>query len=488
MGRTLSRVRSLRRDQEKRQAASAAPEQNDPRPAVFDLPFHRYFTTLSPHLMYPRWLGPAVDVFRRAEFALRGQGPPVRAVVSTPTQHGKSTLCQHGLAYIVGRNPGFFHIYASYAMTLARRNNRKTRDLVSASGVRLQLRGAGEWETVEGSGVYAVGVDGSITGRPLTGIGVIDDPHKNRAEAESKAKREAAKTWYASDFVSRMHTTTSVIVPASRFHQDDLPGWLIKEHGYEYIRLPAVLDDGDIYDDASTLLAPELYTHELLREKARDEYEWWSLYMGQPRPPGKALFGRGATCLLADVPLYGRDSGGIDVAYTVRTANDKCAAVVLREANGLRFVREVMSFRAVPEEAVQKFRELANRYPRIPLTWHGSAAEVGGAEMVRSLGLPELNPILASADKVSRAQQTGLHWRSGKIVTPTDASWSAEFLDEVENFTGINDGHDDMVDGLVSADLHLGPMPTTWGEGVGSRSVVLPSGTVRSTAGLRGSY
>nr|MCU0677894.1 hypothetical protein [Myxococcota bacterium] len=95
-------------------------------PDDFERPFREWFTLVSPHYLYPRWLHPAARLFHRAELAMRGQGPPVRAVVSTPTQHGKSTLAQHALAYTTGRNLNKSHIYASYGVTLAKRNSRST--------------------------------------------------------------------------------------------------------------------------------------------------------------------------------------------------------------------------------------------------------------------------------------------------------------------------------------------------------------------------
>lgn len=415
---------------------------------------------------------------------MRGQGPPVRAVVSTPTQHGKSTLAQHALAYIVGRNRHASHIYASYGVTLAKRNSRGTLNLVKRCKLPLDLQAAKEWSTPEGGGIFAAGVDGDITGRPITGIGLIDDPHKNRREAESAAMRAHAREWYNSDFLSRIHTTTSVLCIASRYHVDDLPAHLIAEHGFEYVRLPAIVDDGDLWDDSSTLLAPELYTHQLLREKAKDEYEWWSLYMGLPRPKGESLFGQATTCALADVPKTGRDVIGIDLAYSRRTKADRTAAVVLREHDGDRYVVEVLQFQATADKAVEKLATLSAKYPRAPMVWHGSSTEAGGAQAIRALGLPMLRPKLAQGDKFTRAQGCASAWRNGRVIVPRDASWTTSFLDVVEGFTGVGDSNDDAVDALTSAFEELGPLR----DGAEHRPSVRTLGFRRPTAGLGRAY
>nr|MCU0677849.1 hypothetical protein [Myxococcota bacterium] len=388
------------------------------------------------------------------------------------------------LAYTTGRNLNKSHIYASYGVTLAKRNSRSTLNLVKRCKLPLDLQGAKEWSTLDGGGVFAVGVQGDITGRPITGIGLIDDPHKNRKEAESAAMRAHAKDWYNSDFLSRIHVTTSIICIASRFHVDDLPAHLIAEHGFEYVRLPAVVDDGDIWDDASTLLAPELYTHQLLREKAKNDYEWWSLYMGLPRPRGESLFGQATTCALADLPRSGRDVIGIDLAYTKKTKSDRTAAVVLREHDGDRYVVEVLQFQLAADKGVTELQALSARYPHAPMVWHGSSTEAGGAQAIRSLGLPMLRPKIAVGDKFVRAQETAAAWRSGRVIVPRDATWTTSFLDVVQGFTGVNDSNDDAVDALTSAFDELGPLRDGRERGPSVRGL----GYRRPTAGLGRAY
>lgn len=439
---------------------------------------------MSPELLFPSWLMPAVHLYGRAEAAMRREGPKVRAVLSTPTQHGKSTLSQHAIAYIVGRNPRFRHIYASYGVDLAEENSGGALSLVQRCGLPLARTSAKRWRTREKGGVLAVGVDGRITGQPATGVVLIDDPHKNRKEAESLRLREAAKAWYRSDVLGRVHPTSSIICIASRMHEDDLPSYLINEYGFEYVCLPAVLGEGDIWAEEPELLAPELYDVETLREKAKDEYEWWSLFMGQPRPRGEALFGQAHTIPLAAIPLAGRTVIGVDLAYTKRSRADRTAAVVLRELDGRRYVVEVLQFQLAADEGVAELQKLSARYPNAPLVWHGSSTEVGGAEAIRALGLPQLRPRLAKADKYVRAQETSVAWRNGKILVAGDATWTASFLDVVQSFTGVNDSNDDAVDALTSAFDELGPIR----DHQASQRGVATSGHRRTTVGLKRSF
>ena len=56
-------------------------------------------------------------------------------------------------------------------------------------------------------------------------------------------------------------------------------------------------------------------------------------------------------------------------------------------------------------------------------------------------------------DKFQRAQQSSELWNAGRILLPSDSEahpWVDSFVDEVTNFSGIKDPHDDQVDALVS--------------------------------------
>ena len=103
-----------------------------------------------------------------------------------------------------------------------------------------------EWETREGGGVRAVGVGAGITGFG-GGLIMIDDPVKNRAEAESRVRRDNAWDWFSDDIYTRLEPKASVILIQTRWHEDDLAGRLIKrmaEGGdqWEIVNLPALAE------------------------------------------------------------------------------------------------------------------------------------------------------------------------------------------------------------------------------------------------------
>src|SRR5213079_2562024 len=65
-----------------------------------------------------------------------------------------------------------------------------------------RLATASEWETHGGGVVRSVGVGAGIAGFGA-GLIVIDDPVKNRAEAESETYRERVWEWFNDDIYTR---------------------------------------------------------------------------------------------------------------------------------------------------------------------------------------------------------------------------------------------------------------------------------------------
>jgi len=417
-------------------------------PSLCAEPLATFIPRVSPRFVYPHWLGPLLDELARAEAALRGEGPPVRVLVSVPPQHGKSTAVLHWLARLIGRYPWLRHAYCTYSASLSTRQSRACRRISVEAGVTLDpsAQRLEEWLTPQEGGISWTSIGGPLTGKPIDGIGIIDDPFKDRREAESQAIRETTWDWYTDTFLSRIHPGASQFVVATRWHVDDLSGRLAKQGGWTVVNLPAI-------DEEGAALWPEGRPIDWLLERKSivGEYGWWSMYMGQPRPKGGALFDIATTCKLSDVPRTGRVSIGVDLAYTKKTSADYSTAVVLRECGGKVYVTHVLREQVMASDFVERLQRLGNQNPGAPMVWHGSTTERGGADAIRSLGLPQLRAKLATADKFVRSQEVAAAWNRGDVIVPHDAPWSRDFLDELQAFTGVGDRHDDQVDALASA-------------------------------------
>lgn len=140
------------------------------------------------------------------------RGDILRLMIFMPPGSAKSTYASILFPpWYLGRNPEKSVIGASHAGELAERFGRRVRNVVGSEpfkrvfgfGLSGDNAAAGRWETERGGEYYAVGVDASVTGRRAD-LGIIDDPVKGRAEADSDTIRNRTWDWYKADFWPRL--------------------------------------------------------------------------------------------------------------------------------------------------------------------------------------------------------------------------------------------------------------------------------------------
>ena len=185
------------------------------------------------------------------------RGKIKRLMIFLPPGAAKSTYASILFPpWYMGRHPTHPVIAASHAKELAERFGRRVRNIVDSPiyrdifgfGLGEESGAAGRWETARGGEYYAVGVDGSVTGRRAA-LGIIDDPVKGRAEADSPTIRNHAWEWYKSDFWTRLLPDAGVIYIGTRWHDDDLASRLLEEQKaggeqWEVVSIPAVAVEG----------------------------------------------------------------------------------------------------------------------------------------------------------------------------------------------------------------------------------------------------
>jgi hypothetical protein len=149
---------------------------------------------------------------------------------------------------------------------------------------------ANQWNTPEGGGMKTVGVGGGIVGFGGDLI-VVDDPHKNWAEAHSLKIRKGVAEWFDTTLMSRVEPGGSVIVVMQRLHPDDLTGHLLKnsKEKWNVIVLPALAGKNDPMGRAEgEPVAPERYDQaamESIRD-SRPRVVWETMYQQNPEAGG----------------------------------------------------------------------------------------------------------------------------------------------------------------------------------------------------------
>lgn len=418
---------------------------------------------LSPRLNEPQHLAPFVEILERSA------REPVRALVSVPPRHGKTELIMHAVAWLLRNNPHETSAYVSYAQQFANSKSGQMRQYALNAGVELQQGSDAkhEWRTTAGGGLLATGIGG-----PLTGHGVhhlfIDDPTKNREEAESAVIRERNAMWFTSTATTRVEPGGSIIVCHTRWHPNDLIGDLYQDgKRWERICLPAI-------DEQGQALWPEQWPLELLNERRSEvgEYDWASMFQGEPRPRGATIFGDPARFDLYDHIAAGwRVVIGVDPAASQKTHADYSVIVVMAAKDDERRILAVYREQMETPALARKCAEVQAAFGYAPL-----AIETNGVGKAVPQILREIDPtlkiheVVSRADKFTRAQPLSAAWNAGRVLVPTAAPWVREYLSEMQNFTGMRDAHDDQVDATTHAFDYLtrhrldGVGTKTWGQ------------------------
>jgi hypothetical protein len=222
-------------------------------------------------------------------------------VLSVPPRHGKSQQCSIDFpAWYLGRNPNKEIITASYSADLAQDFGGKTREKVDSNEYKLIFpevklkedeKARGRWRTEQGGSYTAVGVGGPITGRGAN-ILLIDDPIKNREEAESEIIRNKIWDWFTSTAFTRLEPNGVAIIIMTRWHLDDLAGRILIHPSLgkrtKVIKFQAIAEREEIKRHVGSPLWPERYGTEALTEikEAIGPYDWNALYQGNPVPTG----------------------------------------------------------------------------------------------------------------------------------------------------------------------------------------------------------
>ena len=163
-----------------------------------------------------------------------------RLIIEEPPRHGKTlTVSRLFPTWALGRNPDHRVMLISYGHSLANKNSRMARNILKSPwyqtifpGVELAKDSASshEWD-IEGheGGCDALGITGGATGKGSHYL-IIDDPLKNRQEAESKVYRERAWDAYTNDLYTRLEPGGAIILTATRWHKDDPTGRVCKSN------------------------------------------------------------------------------------------------------------------------------------------------------------------------------------------------------------------------------------------------------------------
>lgn len=415
-------------------------------------------------------------------------GDTKRLMVFMPPRHGKSELVSRRLpAYILGRKPDAQIIACSYSADLAQRMNRDVQRIIDdpryvdlfpgtqlfGANVRTvaqgtYLRNSDIFEVVGHRGTYrGAGVGGGITGMGFD-YGIIDDPVKNRAEAESLTYRDGLWEWYTSTFYTRGEKDAAILVTCTRWHQDDLAGRLLdlmqSEDGdtWDVIDFPAIKEtEGDPIDTRAVgdPLWADKYSAERLAKirGVLGSYQWSALYQQRPTPAEGGMFKRAWFEIVDAIPASGQWVRWWDRAATSKTG-DYSAGVLMLAHEGRFFVVDVQRGQWSTEERNAIMRQTAaldaQRTQGQCIIWTeqepGSSGLDVARQLVQMLAGYAINYEPSTGSKEVRAMPFAAQCEAGNVKV-LRGPWNAAYLDEVTSFPfGTNDDQVDASSGAFN--------------------------------------
>jgi len=424
------------------------------------------------------------------------EGNIKRLMVFLPPRSSKSVICSKLFpAWYIGRNPEHEILTVSHSDQLSSDFGRSVRDIVSTEqfqdifrgvALRSDVRAAGKWKTNQGGTYYAAGVRSQIAGRGAH-IAILDDV-MSEEDSYSDAGRRYIKEWYPAGLRTRIMPNGSILIINTRYHYDDLCGWLLKQEEnseyetipWEVIRIPAWLDE-----DAAELLQlpegssyfPEWKPDEYLRIdeseiKASNGSRYWNaLYMQNPTPDEGGLIKKNwiKWWEFEDPPACDFIIQTFDTAFSTKTTADYSViqtwgifsmydedelGIESYQPNmillgNMRGRYEYPELRRMSQILYDQFQ------PDVCIIEKKASGQSLIQDMRRS-GLP-VQEYTPDRDKVSRVYAASPMIETGKVWIPKNKPWADDLLTEMLQFP--NAAHDDQVDAMTMA-IHY--MKESW--------------------------
>jgi predicted phage terminase large subunit-like protein len=241
------------------------------------------------------------------------------------------------------------------------------------------------------------------------------------------------------------------VVIQTRWHEDDLAGWLQTEHkheGWVVLDLPAI-------NDAGEALWPEQYDIEALEKikRALPPRDWSALYQQKPSPETGDYFKR-EWIHTADI-LPPRETmlvyGGSDYAVTANGGDYTVHVVVGIDSDGRMWLLDLWRGQASSDVWVDAFCDLVTKWK--PIGWAEETGQIKSGvgpflikRMMERAAYVARESFPTRGDKAVRAQSIRGRMAMNGLWVKSDAPFLSDLISEMMSFpVGV---HDDQVDAL----------------------------------------
>lgn len=410
--------------------------------------------------------------FYRALIA--GERP--KLLIQAPPQHGKSRMIVDFIAWLSGKHPELKTIYASVSERLGVRANlelqrmmdgRKykavfsavalgTKNTVAISAQTQRNREMLEFEP--GGSFRNVTVSGTVNGEGLD-LGVIDDPIKGRAEANSSVIRDRTYDWLTEVFMTRFSKSAGLLGIMTRWHLDDPFGRLQENMpGIKVLKYAAIAEQDDAFRKEGDVLFPEHKPKDMLLEikKTMAASSWEALYQQNPTILGGGMFKDEWWRFYTVKPVIKWRAIFGDTAQKIKTNNDYTVFQLWGASeNGQAVLLDQIRGKWEAPELLTRARAFWNMHRVVQgqgsLRGFYVEDKVSGTGLIQTLrreGIPMIG-IQRNVGKTIRGLDAQPFIESGNVLLPEKAEWLSDYLSEFSAFPDSK--NDDQVDPTLDA-------------------------------------
>ena len=437
--------------------------------------FKYYLAYIHPNWKRTRFSEYIADEVQRFIEAETGNAYDI-LILETPPQHGKSMTVTESLpSWCLGRHPDWRVILASYNDETAERFARRNKTKISQAGkvlFNVEVSGVNRAREFELMGPYGSilgqllsrGIRSGITGNPAN-LMIIDDPIKNRMEADSETYRNQIWGEWINSCKSRLQAGAKVIVIMTPWHEDDMAARLLQhEENVRLIRLPVEAEEDDpLGRSPGDPLCPELGKDARWLAQFKKSYmddpeggarAWSALYQCAPRAEGGNLVKRDWWRYYdpKEISAFATNVISVDASFKGNEENDFVAIQVWGKRNNDYFLRYCLNQHMNFPETLQAIRVVRQLYPEALAVLVEDKAN--GSAVIQTLQKEMFCiPILPKGGKVARVNAVSPAIESGHVYLPKGEPWVSAFVDQFTAFPASK--NDDMVDSASQALSHL---------------------------------
>lgn len=388
-------------------------------------------------------------------------GEITRLIINIPPRNLKSICVSVAWpAWLLAHNPSTKIMASSYSQTLSNKHSLDCRLIMNSSWYKNLFPNT---EIVKGENQKSKFVTNkrgfrfaTSTGGTATGEGgdilIVDDP-QNPSKINSKKYRNNTIEWFEQTFISRLNNknTGAIVIVMQRLHEEDLCGYLLKNHPkqWDLLKLPAI-------DEASGIpLHKERDNLNSLNKLKLElgEYNFSAQYQQSPSSNKYSMVNKSWLKYFKnfDELCFTQIIQSWDTAIKAKDEHDYSAGITIGVTNNNNYyILDVLRVKAEFPELVNLVQNYANKWkPKVILI----EDKASGQSLIQTLTKLPIISIKPKFDKITRFASNTTLFEAGKIFIKEDSNWKNIF--ETEILTFPKSTNDDQVDALSQAFNYL---------------------------------